>query len=216
MIINHKGFSLIHRIVILGLLVSLASCAKTYTITFDSNGGSSTENQVVSEGELANRPGNPTKSRHDFRFWSESLSQSQGFDFSTPITRDIKLYAIYVPWVKPTLSQVNSSFDITLNAEASIVGTNSNYYVKVEFTFTLINVSNKNYSDFDLVVDYLWIMENDYEYSGQIFEDLTLLDVYGERNLTSTYEITKSGYRPKYFWSTYYNFDVEFDVVAVR
>jgi hypothetical protein len=208
-------FALLSRALILGLLVSLSGCENSHKITFDSDGGSTIESQNVNNGELAYRPNNPTKYQHDFRFWSESRLQVQAFDFNTPITQDITLFAIYSSWSKPTVSQINSSFNISLDGTISRVGTNSNYYVSVDFTFVIRNVSNKNYLNFDLVVNFLWIMENDYEYAGQVIENFTLLDAYGEPNRNSIYEINKSGYTPDYIWSTYYNFDVAFEVVSV-
>ncbi|MDR0320104.1 MAG: InlB B-repeat-containing protein [Treponema sp.] len=70
-----------------------------FTVTFDSNGGSLVESQQVAEGEKAVRPTpNPTKSENDIIFgfmnWydNEELDDPH-YDFDTPVTADITLYA---------------------------------------------------------------------------------------------------------------------------
>ena len=67
-----------------------------YTITFDAN-GSDVENlpevQRVKAGECAVEPDEPTKLIHDFGGWYTDSSCTNQFDFSTPITADITLYA---------------------------------------------------------------------------------------------------------------------------
>lgn len=68
----------------------------TYTVTFDAN-GSDVENlpevQRVKAGECAVEPDEPTKLIHDFGGWYTDSSCTNQFDFSTPITADITLYA---------------------------------------------------------------------------------------------------------------------------
>ena len=67
-----------------------------YTITFDAN-GSDVENlpkvQRVKAGECAVEPDEPTKLIHDFGGWYTDSSCTNPFDFSTPITSNITLYA---------------------------------------------------------------------------------------------------------------------------
>lgn len=68
----------------------------TYTVTFDAN-GSDVENlpevQRVKAGECAVEPDEPTKLIHDFGGWYTDSSCTNPFDFSTPITSNITLYA---------------------------------------------------------------------------------------------------------------------------
>ena len=43
---------------------------KTYTVTFDSTGGSLVESQTVTEGETLTRPTTPTKEGYEFLGWT--------------------------------------------------------------------------------------------------------------------------------------------------
>ena len=72
-----------------------------WTVTFDSTGGSAVDSQSVDDGDTATEPADPT--RLGFTFTSWILPQAEGdFDFSTPITGDITLYAVWEevfgPW----------------------------------------------------------------------------------------------------------------------
>lgn len=64
-----------------------------YKVTFDSNGGSSVDHQDVLEGEKATRPTNPTKTRSVFKGWYKDSGLTEAFDFDTPITNNMTLYA---------------------------------------------------------------------------------------------------------------------------
>lgn len=63
---------------------------KTYTVTFDSNGGSSVSSVEVEEGQTVNKPANPTRSGYIFDGWELN---GTAFDFSTPIMSNITLVA---------------------------------------------------------------------------------------------------------------------------
>lgn len=66
----------------------------TYTVTFDANGhGTAPDPQTVEEGGRATRPANPTESGWRFGGWYLEAECVNAFDFSTPITGDITLYA---------------------------------------------------------------------------------------------------------------------------
>lgn len=68
--------------------------AKTFIITFDSNGGTTVESQNVSYGSSVKRPSNPTKDGSNFSEWQ---LDGQTFSFSTSITGDLMLTAKWVP-----------------------------------------------------------------------------------------------------------------------
>ena len=70
----------------------------TYTVTFDANGhGTAPEAQTVEEGETATEPGKPTASGYTFGGWYTDSACKTKYDFSTPVTEDITLYA---KWTK--------------------------------------------------------------------------------------------------------------------
>lgn len=66
----------------------------TYTVSFDSDGGTVIEDKIVNEGEKVERPNDPTKDGFIFVEW---LLDGETFDFGSAITKDIKLKA---SWVK--------------------------------------------------------------------------------------------------------------------
>lgn len=69
---------------------------QTYTITFDSNGGSLIASQTVEKNALATRPADPTRSGYTFIGWYTEANGGQKFDFNTAITGNITLYANWI------------------------------------------------------------------------------------------------------------------------
>ena len=78
---------------------------KTYTITFNSNGGSAVPLQTILYKNKASTPKNPTKTGYKFMGWYTEKELKNKFSFSTQITKNISLYA---KWDKiPTLKADN-------------------------------------------------------------------------------------------------------------
>ena len=61
-----------------------------YTVTFNSNGGSSVSSQTVTEGSKATRPSDPTKTGYNFGGW---LLNGSTYDFNSSVTGNITLVA---------------------------------------------------------------------------------------------------------------------------
>lgn len=83
------------------LAFMLASCTKpveevpvTYTVTFNSDGGSAVSSQTVTQDESATEPTDPTKEGFTFEYWYLDDS-SVAYDFSTAVTSDITLTAAW-------------------------------------------------------------------------------------------------------------------------
>ena len=75
-----------------------AAPAATYTVTFDANGhGTAPAAQTVEDGKPAAKPADPTESGWTFGGWYKEAACTNAFDFTTPITADITLYA---KWTK--------------------------------------------------------------------------------------------------------------------
>ena len=62
----------------------------TYTVSFNSYGGSFIESQTVKKGEIATLPENPTREGYEFIGWE---LDGYAYNFSLPITKDITLVA---------------------------------------------------------------------------------------------------------------------------
>lgn len=78
-----------------------------YTVTFNSDGGSEVEAQTVEDGSVAAKPADPTKDGFEFVEWQLN---GAAYDFSTPVTSDIELVAVYKP-VSTGVSLINVSYD---------------------------------------------------------------------------------------------------------
>ena len=66
--------------------------AEKYTVSFDTNGGSSISSQQVVKGSYATKPSNPAKTGYNFVEWQLN---GKTFSFTTPITSNITLKAIW-------------------------------------------------------------------------------------------------------------------------
>ncbi|MGJ0845839.1 InlB B-repeat-containing protein [Tissierella praeacuta] len=64
-----------------------------YKVDFNTNGGSAIAEQQKKEGEKATKPTDPIKEGYKFIGWYEDSNLTKEFDFDTPITKDITLYA---------------------------------------------------------------------------------------------------------------------------
>ncbi|MGI6211145.1 MAG: InlB B-repeat-containing protein [Anaerovoracaceae bacterium] len=66
---------------------------KTFTVTFDSNGGSAVSSQSVTERQKASEPADPTKSGATFEGWYTDSGLTDKYDFDREVTGDLTLYA---------------------------------------------------------------------------------------------------------------------------
>ena len=83
---------------------------KTFTVTFDTDGGSSVPSQTVNYGGTVTRPAsNPTKTGYTFDDWYEDSGYQTEFDFAnTTITEPTTIYAKFVS----QSSTITVSFDV--------------------------------------------------------------------------------------------------------
>jgi uncharacterized repeat protein (TIGR02543 family) len=65
----------------------------SFSVIFDSNDGSSVETEIVVSGGKATRPTNPTRSDYTFDNWYSNTALTAVYDFNTPVTANITLYA---------------------------------------------------------------------------------------------------------------------------
>ena len=63
-----------------------------FTVTFDSDGGTSVPSQKVKPNNTATRPENPTKENYVFAGW---LLNNEDYDFTKPVTGNITLKAVW-------------------------------------------------------------------------------------------------------------------------
>lgn len=78
-----------------------------YNIAFETNGGNTIENQAIQEGEKVNIPDTPSKKDFIFVGWYTDKKLTLSFDFNTPVTSNITLYA---KWAIVLPAQYNVHF----------------------------------------------------------------------------------------------------------
>ena len=80
----------------------VVSTTKTYTVSFNSNGGSTVKAQTVKSGAKASKPDNPTKGGYVFKGWYSDKGLTKAYDFSTAVKGNVTLYAKWAKQPAPT------------------------------------------------------------------------------------------------------------------
>ena len=186
----------------------------THTVTFNSNGGSKIAPKEVVSGVKIKAPETPTKDKYLFRGWYEDSTFSKEFDFNTPITSDMTLYAKWE--AANSINEIRLAGDIqygtvsvgtlpsfnprTTTDSITIDRTNSDWAYKMQNglwsrfgleTPTAVNDGKTNYGyDFRIVT-------ND---GYQLASDLKV--IYNGEDVTSTVDIMKAS------WGAYVTVDL--------
>lgn len=97
---------------------------KTYTVSFDYNYDEMGvyKEVAVEEGKTVGEPEAPSRSMYIFLGWTADKNGGQSFDFSTPITSDITLYAqwrIYHIPTRPTTKTYTVTFESNGGSEVA-------------------------------------------------------------------------------------------------
>ena len=107
--------------------------AAKYTVTFNTDGGSSVESQTVESGKTATKPAtNPTKSGYTFKGWFSDAACTKTFDFNTAITNNTTIYA---GWTK------NSDPTAVRNVKVIKTGTGTGSVVQTKLANNKVKVS---------------------------------------------------------------------------
>ena len=91
-----------------------ATMTNNYTVSFNSNGGSTVASQSVAYNTVASTPTTPTQTGTTFVGWYSDSALTTVFVFTTPITADTTLYA---KWA------VLSTYTVTYNGNTNTAGT---------------------------------------------------------------------------------------------
>ena len=84
---------------------------ETLTVKFDTQGGNEIESQSVLKGDKAERPGDPVKGEDDvFAGWYNDKACTVPFDFGTPITQSMTIYAKWTTQADQDKQQFNVTF----------------------------------------------------------------------------------------------------------
>ena len=87
-----------------------------YTVTFNTQGGTSVSSQIVEHGGVATEPTVPTMESNTFKRWT---LKGAPYDFSTPVTENIELVA---EWNEPIVSpdgptESTTTYTVTFNSQ---------------------------------------------------------------------------------------------------
>lgn len=91
-----RKIMMISTVFLLSIILVGCGKAKTYTITFDSNGGTKVEKQEIKENKKIEEPDDPTKEGYKFLGW---YLDGKKYDFDKKVTKNLKLKA---KWSKET------------------------------------------------------------------------------------------------------------------
>ena len=81
-----------------------------YTVSFDSNGGSKVDDQLVEYRKTVTEPKKPTRPGYTFRGWFIDEKCTEKYDFSSEVTSDMTLYA---KWRKKPSGSTTPTEDTT-------------------------------------------------------------------------------------------------------
>ena len=161
-------------ILILLLFILLTGCKeKTYTITFNTNGGTLLENIIVNKGEKINNINTPTKEGYLFVNW---LKDGLEYDTNQPINEDITLTA---SWIEEP--EIHNYYTINFIIDDKIEKTT----VKENETLNEPKVPQKeNYNFIGWYVG-----EEKFNFNTKIDKDLTIKAKYELNVITITYDL---------------------------
>ncbi|CAK7032347.1 MAG: hypothetical protein PARBA_03901 [Parabacteroides sp.] len=111
-----------------------------YTVTFDTNGGNEIEAASVKANEKLTMPANPQKMGFKFRGWYSDPEKQVVYDFNTPVTGDITLYA---KWIKSEIALEGFS-------TSALAGTGVIWYPETK-TLDITNATKSGTLSFDVL-----------------------------------------------------------------
>ena len=162
--------------------VTLASCNDTevevaeYTITFNTDGGSSVSSVKVKDGEKVAKPStNPTKEGYTFKHWSTTKGGSE-YDFSTAVSGNLTLYAV---WEENAPEPVTTYTVTFVTGEGGSPVQNQTVNAGAKATKPTTNPTKNGYT-----FKYWSTTENgsEYDFNTAVNKNLTLYAVWEENN----------------------------------
>lgn len=83
---------------------------QSFTVTFNTNGGTAVESQTVTMNGVVTEPEDPTKEGYQFEYWYLDSSDTP-YDFSTQVTGNIELTAYWTEDIDPNLALIQVDID---------------------------------------------------------------------------------------------------------
>jgi uncharacterized repeat protein (TIGR02543 family) len=162
-----------------------------YTVTFNTQGGSNVVAQIVTAGATASQPANPTRANYTFTGWFTSAKDGDKFDFATPITGNVTIFAQWTENTKPPAPPTPSPAPAPTNVK--LQDTVKDNELKV--TWQVPNVTNVQ--NFKVVlnnvlnsVKYESILFNDKKVTGEVLVSATARQALFTNVPTGSYTAT--------------------------
>ena len=108
-----KKFIALVSILALVLLMSCLVACTSQTVTFETNGGTEIQSVKVDKGNCIDEPTQPTREGYTFDGWYIDSDFEEEFDFTTPIDKNVTLYAKWTSELKYTLSSDELYYTVT-------------------------------------------------------------------------------------------------------
>ena len=153
----------------------------TCTVTFDANGhGTAPAAQTVESGKTATKPADPSASGWTFGGWYKEAACTNAFDFATPITANITLYAKWTKGAGDPVPATRYTITYVLNG-GTLDGKTGTVTVSVEdgATITLPKPTKSGYT-----FDY---------WEGSRYEAGASYKVTGDHTFTAQWEANPTG-----------------------
>lgn len=151
--------------------------ATTYTVTFETDGGSSVSSQEVESGQFASLPDDPTKSGYLFDGWYVDEQFATKWDYSSAVTSDITVHA---KWNKAYTVSFNTNGGSEVAAQCVAEGTRASMPSVKKTGYKLIGW----YTDAELT--------NPHKFVKPITEDTVLYAKWKEVPELQTYTLERT------------------------
>ena len=93
--------------------------SRSFSVVFQTNGGSDVSTQTVEANGYAVRPLDPIRASYRFGGWFSDAACTQAYDFDTPVTGDLILYAKWTSISNSNSSSSSNSSDNTGNSQTT-------------------------------------------------------------------------------------------------
>lgn len=165
-----------------GNKATVKAYANEFVVIFDSNGGTEIEKQYIAYNGKAEIPAVPQKEGYIFENWYKDEALTEVFDFNTPITSDITLFAKY------TSIPTAPTAELTLNIEGNgsvadwTCGSTKSFVLGTTITLNAIAGEDSTFSYWKNSSGRVVSMNSEYAFELGSNEALTAVFVDSSRN----------------------------------
>ena len=153
----------------------------SYTVTFNSNGGTAVATKTVNYNSTVTRPSNPTKTGYTFGGWYTTSELATKYDFNTPITGNITLYA------KWTIKSYTISF--VTNCGTTIASQTVTYGSKVSRPNVTLSKPNHTFVNWYTSTTYKTV----YDFNSAVTSSFTLYAGWNYTTVNTWGDLTING-----------------------